>query len=643
MDAQHGGKICIVCHREFANDVNECPFDLVRLSERDSRIGTIFDGKYEIMDFIGVGGLSRVYKARHKELNRIFALKILKSSELIDLQRFRREAVSVGQLEHENIVRVYSFAVSPQGNPYMAQEYLEGRDLADVLAKQGPLSPDLAVSIFIQVAEALEHAHSRKIIHRDIKPGNIVLLNSDGGSTVVKVVDFGMAKLHLESGSSSMQKLTQEGEIFGTKQYISPEQYRGQEADEKADVYAFGITMYECLLKDGKLPDIFRSFIARATESIPEQRIQSAKDLKAELQQMKYTLRETGMYYVDARQGAIGKRDLFGTFYFWSMLVGMAIVGISATVVVKQRIATLEEVARPGKKTVLTRIAPLSLAAAQDQADSLVKSGQVEAGIKVYTDWIKRNEKIRDRWEGVCIASRWLGSLQSRLNRMDEAYDTLQSGLKLAEKHGEPEDSKNVLELKTGLAAVVGARKQYKQSMVLSNEVIAASANPPMTKDKLDYTILSYFNICRCLIKLQKYDEAETAAKTGLRLIEGSDGVDSVPYGEGTGLLADIYIARNDFPNALAAADKMVTCYRRFGHAYENPYLLAVITRAQVEMRMNKKADVEQDYKLVMESLKRSVHTHPGLENELRTGLRRLAVYLHREDDLENLQPIPLQ
>jgi serine/threonine-protein kinase len=210
----------------------------------DQYIGKMLDGRYEILEVIGTGGMAVVYKARCHRLNRLVAVKILKSDLAQDAdfrRRFHDESQAVAMLSHPNIVSVYD--VSRSSNlEYIVMELIDGITLKQYMQRKGALNWREAHHFITQIMKALSHAHSRGIIHRDIKPHNIMILR-DGS---VKVADFGIARLI----SSTQSTLTQEA--LGSVHYISPEQARGSHIDTRSDIYSAGVVLYEMLT--GRLP-----------------------------------------------------------------------------------------------------------------------------------------------------------------------------------------------------------------------------------------------------------------------------------------------------------------------------------------------------------------------------------------------------
>lgn len=211
----------------------------------DPLIGTVVAARYRVVSIVSRGGMGVIYKCQQDQLDRIVALKLL-PFELIDdpvvVDRFQREAKVLSRLSHSNLTTLYDFGRLPSGEPFFVLEYVDGETLDSVVKRERQLDYRRAVSIFVQVCRALGYAHRMGVIHRDIKPQNIMLVNGARGQDFVKVLDFGIVKLTDES-----RRLTRMGEVWGTAVYMSPEQCSGQSVDPRSDVFSVGSVLYECL------------------------------------------------------------------------------------------------------------------------------------------------------------------------------------------------------------------------------------------------------------------------------------------------------------------------------------------------------------------------------------------------------------
>jgi serine/threonine-protein kinase len=228
--------------------------------------GQIVAGRFHIDGIIGEGGMGTIYKARHVKLPRTFALKLLKPALADDadfVARFLREAVAASQVIHPNVVYVTDFGQIEDGTYYIAMEYLEGVGIDVVLEREVRLPLDRALDILIQLADALDYCHGRDIVHRDLKTENILLCTIHGRHDVVKLVDFGIARM---IGSELTQwQITQGGVIFGTPEYLSPERVLDADVDGRSDIYALGIIAFELVTGDppftGKYTELLKAHI----------------------------------------------------------------------------------------------------------------------------------------------------------------------------------------------------------------------------------------------------------------------------------------------------------------------------------------------------------------------------------------------
>jgi serine/threonine protein kinase len=220
-------------------------FKNVTVSADELVLGQVIDARYQIDSKIGTGGMGSVYRATRLQIGDEVAIKILHPQQIDGSQaveRFRREAQASARLKHPNAVTIHDFGVSAEGLQYLVMELVEGSSLRQIIKEQGPLNPSVATEIITQVCAALDEAHRQNIIHRDIKPDNIII-NLVANVLRVKVLDFGIARLRDQTASN----LTQTGSVMGTPHYMSPEQCIGEELDNRSDIYSLGIVLYEML------------------------------------------------------------------------------------------------------------------------------------------------------------------------------------------------------------------------------------------------------------------------------------------------------------------------------------------------------------------------------------------------------------
>ncbi len=206
-------------------------------------VGQTIAGRFEITRLMGFGGMGAVYEAIQNNMNRRIALKFIPSHNPVTAARFEREALTVSQLRHPNTVTVFDYGQTDDGFLFLTMELLNGHTLSDLI-KQGPLEPARAVHIATQICRSLSEAHRHGIVHRDIKPDNIFLIEVDGDRDFVKVLDFGIAKVI--SGEDDVQ-LTGDGRIIGTPRYMSPEQIMSSAIDPRSDIYSLGCIIFEML------------------------------------------------------------------------------------------------------------------------------------------------------------------------------------------------------------------------------------------------------------------------------------------------------------------------------------------------------------------------------------------------------------
>ncbi len=236
-------------------------------------VNTVVAGRYKVQRRLGEGGMGVVYEAIDERLEKRVAVKVLRDDfarRQDVVARFTQEAKSAARIKHENVLDVTDYGQTDDGSFFIAMELLTGTDLADVLQADGVVAQDRGVEVAIQVCRALQAAHQKGIVHRDMKPENVFLVRTDDGRELVKIVDFGIAQMKDISGSSEgSRKLTRTGMIFGTPEYMSPEQAAGKPVDQRVDVYASGVILYEMFA--GRVPFMGDTFMGILTKHMFEQ------------------------------------------------------------------------------------------------------------------------------------------------------------------------------------------------------------------------------------------------------------------------------------------------------------------------------------------------------------------------------------
>lgn len=226
-------------------------------SEKDPLVGSTLKERYQIVSVLGKGGMGVVYKAQDDQTDRIVAIKMLHAHKVADseaLKRFNREARTVAQVNHHNIVKLFDFGMSKSGQPFIVMDFIKGHSLKDELEQKGALPFDRGTKIFEQVLDALEVAHGQDVVHRDLKPENIILSTQEGSEDQVRIVDFGLSKLkETDPFGEDVYQITKAGDVCGSPPYMSPEQCLSNSVvDPRSDLYSMAIVVYETL--SGNLP-----------------------------------------------------------------------------------------------------------------------------------------------------------------------------------------------------------------------------------------------------------------------------------------------------------------------------------------------------------------------------------------------------
>src|SRR6184192_207325 len=244
---------CLKCKEPIDSQLDQCPSCGERVTSfQRTYSDRLLDGKYQILDRLGVGGMGEIFKVRHIHLNELRVVKIMRPNVAHDdqgLQRFLQEARTSTMIKQKNLAMLYDFAQLDDGSYYMVWEFIDGTNIQKWIGQNGSMPARLAIEISMQALSGLDHLHSMGLIHRDISPENIMLSQDHHGKLLVKVIDFGIAKSLAEGDSG--QGLTQTGMFLGKLKYASPEQAgflkEGEHLDPRSDLYSFGIVMYEML------------------------------------------------------------------------------------------------------------------------------------------------------------------------------------------------------------------------------------------------------------------------------------------------------------------------------------------------------------------------------------------------------------
>ncbi len=271
---------CAGCSHTYAETALYCPNcgrPKVREQVGDALLGKVLGERFEVHELIGQGGSGTIYRGEHVTLRRKVAIKVLHnelSRDDLAVERFRREATTVAEIDNEHIVEIHDFGRTPDGRLYLAMELLEGETLDAVLAREQQLSVERTADILIQVGEALMEAHAIGYVHRDLRPRNVYLANRRGKANFVKLLDFGLAKLVETDASAASTSL---GMTFGDPRYMSPEQARGDRIDRRADVYQLGCVAYEMLtgappFTGNRVFDILTKQVTEAPMPLPTRR-----------------------------------------------------------------------------------------------------------------------------------------------------------------------------------------------------------------------------------------------------------------------------------------------------------------------------------------------------------------------------------
>lgn len=319
---------CVACGHDLRDEEGD-----FRFVPPDPLMGRVVADRYRILELVGRGGMGVVYKVEHVRMGKLMAMKLLHGELSRDrevVKRFKREATAVSLLSHPNTVQVFDFGRS-EGLMYLVMEFIEGVELARMIRDEGPMDFTRCAIIVSQVCSSLAEAHEKGIIHRDLKPENVLIRESRDGSLMVKVLDFGLAKLR---ETEERAETTHQGVLVGTPHYMSPEQIRGEEIDSRSDIYSLGAMMYKALSgeppfkastpvavltkhlnepapslnenhPENRIPIGANRLILRCLDKRQKNRFQSVDEIKEELQRL---LHEAGSSYEIPSDSGVARR-----------------------------------------------------------------------------------------------------------------------------------------------------------------------------------------------------------------------------------------------------------------------------------------------------------------------------------------------
>lgn len=438
--------------------------------------------------------MSVIYKARHQLMNRVVAVKMLHAHSLLDpagLKRFQQEAQAASLLDHPNIIRVYDFGLLAEKQPYLVMDFAEGVSLTSIIEQKKALPYTYCLPIFAQVTAAIEHAHEKGILHRDLKPCNIMVLDREQQAPQVKVVDFGLATFLADSPSRSSEKLTKVGEVFGSVHYMSPEQCCGKELDERSDVYSLGCVMYECLAGvppiqgdtiletmqmqvttnpsplathavQEKIPAELEKIVMQCLKKAPGERFQSMAELHDEIRVLLGTEETQPRRVIVRRSSPITKRTM--------VLVGLTIViGLLAAFFLGRQ----QKVADECDSVESVQFANSSVKRGVDKGEKLIEAGDYTEAERVLTAAADNTEKFAVKDDKVTDRISSLAQLCHKRGQCDTAERLLKRSLAISEKLFGKNDPKT-RERVQDLAAFYMSIGDYEKAEPLYNLIMPA-------------------------------------------------------------------------------------------------------------------------------------------------------------------------
>jgi len=479
--------------------------------------------QFEILGLIGHGGMGSVYKVSEKGSGRTLAIKVMRDdlvSNSVAVKRFEQEVKACMSLSHQNLVTVYSIDHLQDGKPYLVMDYLDGRNLQDILTSDSSLTVDQTLAIFIQVCDGLSRAHQSGIVHRDIKPSNIMLVaNGESDQDQVKLLDFGIARV---TGDQNLaQSLTSTGEIFGSPLYMSPEQCKGENVDTRSDIYSVGCVLYEAL--SGKPPfkganpvqtilkhlndepkslvdkrlgisDALDTVVLKCLAKDPQERYQTADDLARDLKYLKVGL-----------EPLAPRKKQPTTKFNRQAVVRLSLIALSLTVtfVAVGTIWLMSMEPSLEKFTKQLSQNPNDVEALTGRAFLYKNKGQLTDAISDFDKAIELNPNNAN-------AYRWRGSSYTGLGQYDKARADLEKSISLFP------DSRPILDL----AVLEYMQGNYERSIALCTKHLEMPTRKellPLGVLEANYS-LALQTRANCQLKLKNYSKAIADCNEALKI-----------------------------------------------------------------------------------------------------------------------------
>lgn len=528
----------------------------------DPMIGMVLPRRYRIIKLLGRGSMSVVYEGCYEPLDQLVAVKMLKSHLVSDphqAKRFQQEIKTAGSLSHPNIVGILDFGLTEQGVPYLIMEHLEGKSIAEILESDERISVNRAIKIFSQAADALAYAHREGVIHRDIKPSNMIVINTEEENDVVKIVDFGIAKIQNAGGGATDKKQssanTGSGELIGTPLYMSPEQSQGKELDGRSDIYSLGCVMYHALT--GKPPFVGET----AMDTIRMQVTATAAPIEVV---------RPDLYFPESMQTIINKalakdpRMRYQRMEHFKADLDACIQQRQNSMVNSVSVARIQSAAPP---VVQPKSAGFQMPAMTLPVISVIVGVVIVAGTIIWgvtTDVGKKDLQIKIGLplpnEGAWHATYAKGEAALTEGRYEDAEKDFKEALEDSKKFPQP-DARTAKSL-NALAQVYYAEDRLNDALSASKEAVGiANQNQIASKDPVTLAD-ALANESRILCANSQFGEAEAAGNQALDIREKNLGKNHQDVAMSLEGLAEIQCKRGNFDRAqemLTDAERIAT------------------------------------------------------------------------------------